>query len=184
MRLSWGCTYGRVAADNDRVDRMMLLAYLIYLLTILSSQFPRQSLDVAFSTLALVAVFHFARRELRDTSSRRLMFALLTAIALAVGAFALFSWGGRWVLWLTELGVPPPRGLRLSRRLPLATGTTSQSCSPAVCAPGAIGWPRQAWCGPDGADTFGGANRGYFSKVLGTSGWRRAPLRRSPRLSA
>lgn len=127
-----------VRTDVDRVDWWALLGYLLFLGAILLSAFPRQSFDVALSTLGLLAAFHIARRELRDPTSRRWLTAGLTSIALLVGGLALASWGGWWVEWFAEFQSAPPRvspfsGLIFGHRHDVAILLV-------LCAPAAIGW--------------------------------------------
>lgn len=127
-----------VRTDADLVDRLALLGYLLFLGTILLSAFPRQSFDVALSTLGLLAAFHLARRELRDPTSRRWLMAVLAEIALLVGAIALANWGGWWAVWFSEFGTAPPQafpftGLIFGHRHDVAILLV-------LCVPAAIGW--------------------------------------------
>jgi O-antigen ligase len=99
----------------DLVDAAVTVAILGFLVTCLTSRFPRESLDAATGALAYGSAFCVARRALREPRNRHLLIEALATCGLAIALVFGVAWGAVWLEWLSLNGFAslPPLDLRL-----------------------------------------------------------------------
>jgi O-antigen ligase/tetratricopeptide (TPR) repeat protein len=98
---------------NDLTDRTMLVGLLLFLLTCMTSAFPRMSFDAATSVTTWAAAFGIARGELTSARAERALFTVLAICGGVLAAGFLASWIPQWVNWWRETGTIPPLDLPL-----------------------------------------------------------------------
>ena len=99
--------------NNDLTDRLLLIALLAFLLTCITSAFPRMSFDAAISLVAAVAAFGIARGELASMRAERVMITVLGLCGLVLAMGFLSLWIPYWVAWWRGTGAAPPLDLPL-----------------------------------------------------------------------
>jgi O-antigen ligase len=99
----------RAAIEADTTDRLVLGATLLFLLTCVTSQFMRDSLDAATTAVAFAAVVFVARGALADAHRRDLAITVLALSGLALSTVFFVVWAGVWARWLSVpgAGLPP-----------------------------------------------------------------------------
>lgn len=137
----------RAPNEADRVDRLVLGATLLFLLTCVTSQFMRDSFDAATTVVAFAAVLFVARGTLVAPHARDLAITVLAFIGLAVSVAFLALWAAVWLKWVSIPGAgPPPLDLMLPvgpYRHYHVVGTTVAVLMPAlvVLARRPVVWP-------------------------------------------
>jgi tetratricopeptide (TPR) repeat protein len=106
----------RAAGRTDQLDRLLLLALILFAMAGALSQYPRQSFDAVLAATAYVAGLFLAREQMARDSVRRAF------IWVCIGLSALFTIGAA-ALWLPQVGewweladhaVLPPLDFQLS----------------------------------------------------------------------
>ena len=103
----------QVRRSADRIDRLMLLGLVLFVLACALSLFPRQSFDAALAAAAYVAAFYFMRSAVRSAPSRRLLIAALRTLSLFLTLFFASLWLPEVLAWRAATGDLPPLGLRV-----------------------------------------------------------------------
>src|SRR5205823_2129340 len=89
---------------SDGLDRLILVALLLFLAAAILSQYPRQSLDAALGAFGYAAGLFFARRQLARESARQ---AFLSAV-ITLSAVLTFVVAARWLpvvqVWWSSTG--------------------------------------------------------------------------------
>lgn len=98
---------------NDVTDRLLLGGLLAYLLTCVTSAFPRMSFEAATSVTAAAAAFGIARRELVSPRAERAMITVLAMCGSALAGGFLVAWIPQWIEWWRATGSIPPLDLPL-----------------------------------------------------------------------
>lgn len=98
---------------HDLVDRLVLLALILFLVACVTSLFPRMSFDAAVNALAFAAAFGVARTELASEGARRWLTLALAASGFVVSLLLLSWWAPQWLAWIDETGQAPPFDLLL-----------------------------------------------------------------------
>jgi O-antigen ligase len=108
----------RVTRRSDRIDGLMLLALLTFLLACLMSAFPRQSLDAALAALCWVALFYIARDVLAEGRARATTAATMMVLSAVTALFLANAEIGAAVRWigLTNAQILPPLGMPVDVR--------------------------------------------------------------------
>ena len=99
--------------NNDLTDRLLLFGLLTFLLTCITSAFPRMSFDAATSLLAAMAAFGIARGELASMRAERVMITVLGLCGLVLAMGFLSLWIPSWIAWWRGTGAAPPLDLPL-----------------------------------------------------------------------
>ncbi len=99
--------------NNDLTDRLLLGALLAFLLTCVTSAFPRMSFDAATSLMAAMAAFGIARGELASMRAERVMITVLALCGLVLSMGFLALWIPYWIEWWQGTGAAPPLDLPL-----------------------------------------------------------------------
>ena len=99
--------------NNDLTDRLLLVALLAFLLTCVTSAFPRMSFDAATSVTGFLAAFGVARGELTSMRAERVMITVLAMCGVVLGIGFLAAWIPYWLAWWQVTGSPPPLDLPL-----------------------------------------------------------------------
>ncbi|MGH2444894.1 MAG: O-antigen ligase family protein [Candidatus Limnocylindria bacterium] len=99
----------------DRIDRLVLLAFMLFAGAALLSSFPRQSLDATLAALAYMAGLFVARGLLFRDHVRELLVRVLMVLSLAVTVVTAVGWLGVVVEWWSLMGwtASPPLGFEL-----------------------------------------------------------------------
>lgn len=100
---------------EDVVDRLAILAVLLFLVACVASGFPRQSFDAALSALALLGGFLTARDLLHDERARAMLISVVSLLGASIAIAFGIAWLGIWAAWASAfgLGVAPPLDLPL-----------------------------------------------------------------------
>jgi O-antigen ligase len=99
----------RAPRETDTVDRLVLAATLLFLLTCVTSQFTRDSFDAATTVIAFAAVLYVARGTMATARARELTITVLALSGLALSVIFLLLWGAVWAKWISisGAGLPP-----------------------------------------------------------------------------
>jgi len=99
--------------NNDLTDRLLLLGLLAFLLTCVTSAFPRMSFEAATSVTSAVAAFGVARGELRSGRADRAAITVLAVCGSILALGFLAAWIPQWIQWWRGTGTIPPLDLPL-----------------------------------------------------------------------
>jgi O-antigen ligase/tetratricopeptide (TPR) repeat protein len=107
----------RVGTRSDWIDRAILVALLLSAIVMLTSAFPRQSLDAFLAALTYAAIFYVARDLLLDPVVRRWTLWVMRAVCVAVVVLVASRLIAPAIEWMSLTGGElPPVGLALSAR--------------------------------------------------------------------
>ncbi len=147
---------------GDLVDRLVVIALLIYLATCVLSAFPRQSFVAATDALAYAAVFSLARWRFARPSAERAVMTVMAVCAVCLSVVVLQRLDQRLARLAYSAGQVPALGPVPSRRALSAPSCRRHvRCSPPASPPpsaakaGSLD-PRGGWttdrgsCAPDG----------------------------------
>jgi len=100
---------------GDRIDRLVLLAFVLFVGAAVLSSFPRQSLDATLAALTYVAGLFVARDLLSRDHVRDLFVRVVVVLSLVVTVVTAAGWLGIVVEWWLLMGwtVSPPLGFEL-----------------------------------------------------------------------
>jgi O-antigen ligase/tetratricopeptide (TPR) repeat protein len=99
---------------HDLVDRLVLLAFLLYVITCVTSVSPRDSVSAATTGLAYVAAFYLARDLTGTSGGERMATTALGLVGVVLSLVFVIVWGQEWIAWLAVPGAgAPPLDLEL-----------------------------------------------------------------------
>lgn len=103
-------------ARSDRIDKWVIAALLIFLVSAVGSQFHRQSFDAAMSATIFAAVLFVGRGTLARAAPRKAFVAALIFLSAVLTVWTLIRWTEPILAWMSLTGwrTAPPLDLAVS----------------------------------------------------------------------